>query len=115
MIVDTESDLNVYTDMTKEGKQENEDAAGCCDSSAIGVASGTARESPCCSEKVANCSSKTSSKASNSKHAGSISTPEVAEASCCSDPRSKTHSGVAASWSLADIDLNEWAGKFLCT
>jgi hypothetical protein len=101
--------------MAKEGKQENGDAAGCCDSSATGATSGTARETPCCSEKVANRYSKTSSSASNAEHAGSVSTPELAEVSCYSELRSKTHSGVAGSWSFADIDLNEWAGKFLCT
>lgn len=113
--MDTESDLNAYIEMAYEGKQENEDVAGCCGSLAIGAASGTVLETPCCSEKVANCCSKTSSKASNSEHVGSISTPEVAEVSCCSELRSKTHSGVAASWSFANIDINEWAGKFLCS
>ncbi|KAH8688900.1 S-adenosyl-L-methionine-dependent methyltransferase [Phaeosphaeriaceae sp. PMI808] len=57
VIVDTESNLMSYIDMANEGKQENEDAAGCCDSLAIGAASGTARETPCCSEKVASCCS----------------------------------------------------------
>ncbi|KAF2728181.1 NAD(P)-binding protein [Polyplosphaeria fusca] len=95
-----------------EGKQENEDVANCCSSLAIGAASEMVRETPCCSEKVTNCCSKTSSQASISEHAGSISTPEVAEVSCCSELRSKTHSGVAASWSFADIDINEWAGSF---
>lgn len=112
--MDTESDLNVYIDMAFEEQQENENVAGYCGSLAIEAASETVRETPCCSEKVAHCCSRTSSKASNSEHAGSISTPGVAEVSCCSELRSKTHSGVAT-WNFADIDINEWAGKYLCS
>lgn len=115
VIVDTQTDLNVYVDMTNERKEENRDAADCCDPSAIGSASRTAQESPYCSEKVANCCSRNSTKASDSEHAGSISTAENAEISCCSELRSKTQSGVAASWNFADIDINEWTGRFLCS
>jgi len=63
VIVDTKSDLNVYINLGNEGKQEDGQAANCC--------------------------SNTSSKASNSKREGIIST-------------------------LAEIDLNEWAGKCFC-
>lgn len=112
--MDAKSDLNIYIDMAYEGKQDNEDSVDCCGSLAIGADSGTVRETPFCSEKVANCCSKTSSKASDSEHSGSNSAPEVAEVGCCSELRSKMHSEVAASWSFADIDINEWAGKSLC-
>lgn len=88
VIVDTKSDLNAYIDVGLEGKQENEDVAGCCGSSAIQAAS------------------KASSKASIIEHA---------EAACCSQLHPETCTGTAASWSIADININEWAGKFHCS
>ena len=115
MIVDTESNLNIYIDMAREGEEDNEEAAGCCGSSATGTASGTVQETSCSSEKATNCYSKTSIQTSMSEHAGNVPTSEVEEVSGGSERHLKTHGGVAASWSLADIDINEWAGKFLCS
>lgn len=114
VIVDAERDLNVYIDMANDVKKEDEDVAGCCDSSAEGATSGRMQETPCCSEKVANFCSQNSSKDIDSEHAGSNPAQEVAGVTCCSKLRSKTDSDVAAPWNLADIDINEWAGKFLC-
>jgi hypothetical protein len=87
IIVDTHSDLNVYVTMANEAKAENENAAQSCNPSVAGAASGTLQEAPCCWEK----------KRSN----------------CCSDQSPTKHGGAAAAWDLADVDINEWAGKFI--
>ncbi|KAF2009468.1 NAD(P)-binding protein [Aaosphaeria arxii CBS 175.79] len=76
-IIDTESDLNVYIDMSSERNQEIEQASGCCGSSTAESVSGTVRATPCCSEL-----------------------------------HPTTTDDVGAHRSLANIDLNEWAGSF---
>lgn len=103
VIVDTKSDLNIYIDIANEGRQESEDVTGCCNSLVVEAASKTARETLCYTENVGNCCLKGLSKATDSEHV---------EVNRCSKLCSNTHSDVAAPWRFADIDINEWAGKF---
>src|SRR4051812_12942327 len=53
MIVDMESDLNVYVDMAKKAKAKHGDAVDCCGTSAKGAASSVAETAGCCAaEKI---------------------------------------------------------------
>jgi hypothetical protein len=99
VIVDAQSDLNIYTDMADGEIGGSGQAASCCRPPADGAAPGTKQETVCCSGKEPSCCSAACEEVTNSDGAG------------CSGTASKTQEGETASWDLASIDINEWAGK----
>lgn len=104
--MDTHANLDVYVDLAQEKKEKNEDAVGCCKLSTEGSPSGTAQETSGSPEHRLT-------KASDLEQAGNTLAPNTGGSSCCSAPRGESQSDMAVSWNLGDIDINEWAGKFI--
>lgn len=89
--MDTKSDLNVYTDLESTDGGE-----------LAGDANRQVRPGATCF---------TSKLGEAGVFTGAEAVAIVGETSCCSAPRQKTESHATTPWNLADIDINEWAGK----
>jgi len=104
MIVDAESDLNVYVELAKDTEAMSGDAAGCCGKSAPGAGSAIGEMARCCSKAENGVTSRGDTPISSTTPAGKK------QAGCCVATSSGTQN---TDVSLADIDINEWAGECL--
>jgi hypothetical protein len=116
VILDTGSDLNVYVDLAKDGDGKGGGTAPCCGPSATATAPAEVEAAvvDCCStaKETAGCCSKTEDDTMPCcENSASGATASNAETGCCSAASLKTQEDMAGDFDLADIDINEWAGK----
>ena len=106
MIVDTESDLNIYVESAKEAKAKKANACGCCSKPVKEFASSDGKTAGCCSkaaEDGTNCGD----------GLGDATTPERKQVDFCSAAKTGQHDTEITAFNLPDIDFNACAGEYL--